>query len=80
MKTTITRNYDAKYFAAQALKTRAYGSTYVHVGAPDEFEHNGIIFAVSSYGKSLQGGGHKYKVHATRDGKPVPTKELRIIA
>ena len=78
-ETTTTRQFNAAYFAAQALKTRQYGHTYVHVGAPHEFAHNDIIFRVQGYGRSLQGGGHKYVVRATRDGKPVPTTVLRTL-
>jgi len=74
---TTARQFDAAYFAAQVIKTRKYGETYVHVGAPHEFQHEGITFRVTGYGRSLQSGGHKYKVHATRDGKPVPTAILR---
>ena len=64
------------YFAGQTLKTRWFGYTYIHVGAPLKFEYDDITFTVSGYGRSLQSGGHKYKVHATRDGKPVSSKEL----
>lgn len=84
-QTTITptesqaRQFDVAYFAAQALQTRSYGHVYVHVGAPAEFQHGEITFSVSGYGRSLQSGGHKYKVHATRGGKPVPSTELRTL-
>lgn len=77
---TTARQFDAAYFAAQAIKTRQYGHTYVHVGAPHEFQHNDISFTVQGYGRSLQGGGHKYVVRATRNGKPVPAVELRTVA
>ena len=79
-ETTTARKFDVAYFAAQVIKTRQYGHTYVHVGAPHEFAHNDINFTVQSYGRSLQGGGHKYVVRATRNGKPVPAVELRTVA
>ena len=74
---STARQFNAAYFAAQVIKTRKHGNTYVHVGAPHEFQHGDIIFRVTGYGRSLQSGGHKYKVYATRDGKPVPTTILR---
>jgi len=66
------------------LQTRTYGHTYVHaaVRANVQFHYkheiNGVIFRISGYGRSLQAGGHKYKVHAVNSvtGKPVRTKEL----
>ena len=73
------RQFSAAYYAAQVLKTRSFGHTYVHVGAAHEFEYGDIVFTVTSYGRSLQGGGHKYKVYATRDGKPVSSAELRAL-
>jgi hypothetical protein len=77
---TIARTFDLAYFKAQVIKTRQFGHTYVHAGAPHEFQHGDIQFAISGYGRSLQGGGKKYKVSAIRDGKPVSTVELRAIA
>lgn len=79
MSTKTTRSFDARYYAAQVLKTRSFGHTYVHSGGRRAFEHGDIYFSVSGYGRSLQGGGHKYKVHAYRDGKPVPSKELKAL-
>ena len=78
--TTAARTFNLAYYVAQVIKTRTYGHTYVHSGAPHEFQHLDISFAVSGYGRSIQGGGHKYKVSATRDGKPVKTAELRTLA
>jgi hypothetical protein len=75
--TKPVRNFNLAYFVAQAIKTRNFGHTYVHVSAPSEFQHEDIVFCVSGYGRSLQVGGHKYKVSATRDGKTVKTDELR---
>ena len=77
--TPTARKFDAAYFAAQVIKTRKYGHTYVHVGAPGEFQHGDIVFSVSPYGRSLQGGGHKHKVHASINGKPAPTATLRTL-
>jgi hypothetical protein len=71
--------FNVAYFAAQVIKTRKFGDTYVHVGAPHEFQHEDITFRVTGYGRSLECGGKKYKVHATRDGKPVPTTILRTL-
>ena len=84
--TSTAPTYTAKdlistvYWAALALTTRKFGSCYVHVGnragwtSPD----NGILYRVSGYGRSLQSGGHKYKVHATDpSGKPTSTRDLR---
>ena len=73
------RKFDAAYFAAQALKTRSYGHTYVHVGAAHEFEYGDIVFTVTSYGRSVQSGGHKHKVYAHRNSKPVSSAELRAL-
>ena len=78
--TTAARTFNFAYYIAQAIKTRTFGHTYVHAGAPHEFQHADILFVVSGYGRSLQGGGKKYKVSATRDGKPVATVDLRAIA
>ena len=75
MKTT--RSFDLRYYAAQALKTRNYGHTYVHVGAAHEFFHADIRFSVAPYGRSWYANGHKSKVYAYRSGKPVPSAELR---
>jgi hypothetical protein len=81
MNTTKTaRQFDLAYYIAQAIKTRQFGHTYVHTGGRAQFDHGDITFFVTGYGRSLQGGGHKYKVSATRDGKTVPTAELRALA
>lgn len=78
MKTT--KQPTAKYFAALALKTRAFGHCYVHSGNRAFSNVFGDIeFRVSGWGRSLQSKGHKYKVHALRNGKPVSTKELQAI-
>jgi hypothetical protein len=74
MKTTKTPS--ASYYKALVRKTRTYGSCYLHSGMPSEFESDGITYSVAGYGRSLQGGGHKYKAYAHRDGKIVPTKSL----
>jgi len=77
MKPTIT--FDLAYYVAQVAKTRQYGHTYVHSGGRSQLDHGDITFYVTSYGRSLQSGGNKYKVLAYRNGKPVPTKELRTL-
>jgi hypothetical protein len=68
------------YWTGRALATRDYGHTYVHAawrGA--DYIHGNIVFAWSSWGRSLLSGGHKYKVHAryASTGRPVPTKILK---
>lgn len=85
--TATPETYGPAYWAKLVLQTRSYGHTYVHSGARKSapfafraFEHNGIVFSYSGYGRSLQTArGHKYKVHARRDGKPVPTRELKAL-
>jgi hypothetical protein len=84
--TTTTAQFGLQYWIAQTLKTRSFGHTYVHAAARAEadfafrtFEHDGIIFSYTGWGRSLNTGGHKYKVHArySDSGKPVPAKVLR---
>ena len=84
--TTSSTAYGLTYWAALALQTRRYGHCYVHSGARDAAEFafrahqtaDGITFSYTGWGRSLAGGGHKYKVHACyADGRPVPTKVLR---
>ena len=70
------RTFDLSYYVNQVLKTRRFGHTYVHVGAANEFTHEDIQFVVESFGRSIHVGGHRLKVYARRDGKPVPTVEL----
>ena len=76
----------ACYWANLALQTRRYGHCYVHVGARPyngyTTEDGMVIFTFSGWGRSLQSGGHKYKVHANHavTGKPVSTTALKIIA
>lgn len=72
-----------KYWSSLVGQTRRFGHTYVHTGARSIIPHegiareiDGILFRWESYGRSLQSGGHKYKVYATRNGKPVPSTEL----
>ncbi len=67
-----------------ALQTRKFGYCYVPVGIRRKIQgwqgdrHNDVQLTFCSYGRSLQGGGHKYKVYARYlDGKPVPTKALK---
>ena len=80
----MTTDYTTKaYWSWLVGQTRRYGHTYVHTGARSIIPHcgisreiDGISYHWESYGRSLQSGGHKYKVYATRNGKPVPSKEL----
>lgn len=65
--------------SSYVLQTRRYGSCYVKVGDRPNFGTiDGITYSYASWGRSLQIGGHKYKVHAkyADTGKPVPTKLL----
>jgi len=86
MNTQIESN--ARYWAALTIQTRRFGHCYVHSIARQSaqfafraLEHDGIRFSYSEYGRSLQSGGHKYKVHAnyTATGKPVSSKVLKSI-
>ena len=81
--------YGLQYWVKRTLQTRRYGHTYVHTGARAAtqssfcaFEHDGVIFSYTGWGRSLNSGGHKYKVHAryADSGKPVPTKILSALA
>jgi hypothetical protein len=93
MTPTTTDNANANayglgYWIVQTLQTRRFGHTYVHSKARQQaefssraFEHDGIIFSYTGWGRSLNTGGHKYKVHArySETGKPVPSKVLRAL-
>jgi len=77
--------YGPRYWSALALQTRRFGHVYVHSGARnmDTFAFQchscaGIHFSWRGYGRSLNSGGHKYKVHANYAGtcKPVPSRIL----
>ena len=66
---------------AYVLQTRRYGSTYIHAANRDAFGLiDGVEYGWGSYGRSMQAGGHKHKAYARRDGKPVPTVELKQLA
>ena len=65
--------------SSYVLQTRRYGSCYVKVGDRPNFGTvDGITYSYTSWGRSLQSGGHKYKAHANYadTGTPVPTKLL----
>ena len=69
-----------KYFLKAALETRRYGSTYIHVGKRiGGFNYKNLRIFYTSFGKSLQNGGHKFKAYAwyVEDNKPVPSKEIK---
>ena len=76
---------ELRYWVALTLATRSFGSRYVHSRMRGiDYTHDGhpsgyIVFTWGSYGRSLAGGGHKYKVRAryTQTGKPVPTMVLK---
>jgi hypothetical protein len=71
--------------------TRQYGSTYVHAavrkavhgwqGIEGTLNGERVVATFCGYGRSLQGGGHKYKAHVryVANGKPVPSKLINSI-
>lgn len=73
-----------QYWSALVRQTRSFGHTYVHSQARAEVmgwkgtTFGNVLFTFSGYGRSLQSGGHKYKVHARNvdTGKPTPSKDL----
>ena len=71
------------YWTSLALKTRRFGHCYVHAPARKLGGHVSpqIRYTYTGWGRSLQSGGHKFKVHANwlSDGKPVPTQHLEEI-
>ena len=80
----LAKHLDLRYWIALTRQTRRFGHTYVHSGARAQsghraFEHGNIVFSFTGWGRSLNTGGHKYKVHAryTDSGKPVPSKILQ---
>jgi hypothetical protein len=74
----------AAVMSAYVKQTRTFGYTYVHAAIREACNQydcipaSPILFRLSGYGRSLQGGGHKYKVHAINreTGRPVPTASL----
>ncbi len=67
-----------------ALQTRRFWHCYVPVGIRAKVhgwqgeKHQNIVLTFCGWGRSLNTGGHKYKVHARYlDDKPVPTKVLK---
>ena len=82
--TTTTTITPLQYWTNAALATRDYGHTYVHkamrgIDYCHSHETGDMTFIWGSYGRSLAGGGHKYKVRAvyTATAQPVPTKILK---
>ena len=70
------------------LQTRRFGSCYVHAAVRQAVDNTwshkvkDMAFSINGYGRSLQSGGHKYKVAVKYwdTGKPVPSKVLKSIA
>ena len=72
-------------------QTRRFGHTYIHAsirasidgwqGVEGTLNGERVIATYSSYGRSLQSGGHKYKAHVKyiATGKPVPSKLISSI-
>lgn len=88
MNTATKIAYGPHYWSTLTLQTRRFGHTYVHTPARAETaspwkacEHGDIIFSYTGWGRSLNTGGHKYKVHARYQstGKPVPSKVLKAL-
>jgi hypothetical protein len=69
-------------------ETRQYGCTYVHAavrrtvygwqGIEGQLDGETVVATFGSWGRSLQGGGHKYKAHLNykATGKPVLSKDF----
>jgi len=83
MQTTTTTT-PLQYWIKATLATRAFGHTYIHknmrgIDYCHSHESGDMTFIWGSYGRSLAGGGHKYKVRAvyTATAQPVPTKVLK---
>jgi hypothetical protein len=69
-------------------QTRRFGSTYVHAavrqavhgwqGIQGTLDGEPVTATFCGYGRSLQGGGHKYKAHLrfVKSGKPVRSKDF----
>jgi len=76
---------ELKYWVRATITTRTWGHTYIHKDkrgidfCHDHPTEGDIVFMWGSYGRSLAGGGHRYKVRAVyvSTGKPVPTKILK---
>lgn len=68
-----------RYYAGLVLQTRKFGHCYVHASKRIySLTINDIVFIIGSYGKSIQYGGHKFKVSAKNvDGTPISTKILK---
>lgn len=73
------QEFDLSYYINSVLQSRRYGFTYKHAGAFTTFQHGDIYFSFQGYGRSLQGGGHKWKAYAYRGTKVVSTKELQTL-
>ena len=70
------------------IQTRQYGSTYVHAavrqcvdgfqGVAGTLDGVAVTATFCGYGRSLQGGGHKFKAHLryVATGKPVRSKDF----
>jgi hypothetical protein len=80
------------YMIGYVTSTRKFGQTYVHAPVrhasrfcfdvvPARIGDRAVRLSYSSWGRSWQGGGHKYKAHAnwSDTGNPVPSKMLHDI-
>jgi hypothetical protein len=74
----------AKKLITLALQTRRFGHCYVPADIRNNVwgwrgvTHGDIKLSFRGFGRSLQSGGHKYKVHAryVANDMPVPSKVL----
>ena len=80
----VSTTPELKYWVSMTIATRTWGHTYIHKSMRGiDYCHShcsgDIAFAWGSYGRSLSGGGHKYKVRSVyvATGRPVPTKILK---
>ena len=71
------------YWSNLVKQTRRFGHCYVHTDARDACQFGQIVlgnirFSFAGWGRSLNTGGHKYKVHAhlADTGEIVRSKDL----
>lgn len=78
---------DLAYWTSLVRQTRRYGACYVHSARRTGVRWDAlravvdgreVKFSYCGWGRSLQGGGHKYKCHVNYvdDGKPVRSARL----
>ena len=60
----MTDSQIAAYYAGLIATTKKFGYCYAHSGMRGGIAFDGIRYHVAGFGRSLEGGGHKYKVTA----------------